>query len=95
MFAPSAVLHHRTQTSYKVQQAPTLLLRAQTAIWSERSGQALGGTGEEPEMIPLLIAIAIVCVAFWRVALKILAIVAVFLLVSGIVLIIQDLHHIK
>jgi hypothetical protein len=46
-------------------------------------------------MIPLLIAIAIVCVAFWRVALKILAIVAVFLLVSGIVLIIQDLHHIK
>jgi hypothetical protein len=46
-------------------------------------------------MTPLLIALAIACVAFWRVALKILAIAAVFLIVSGIVLVIQDMHHIK
>jgi hypothetical protein len=46
-------------------------------------------------MTPLLIALAIACVAFWRAALKILAIVAVFLIVSGIVLVIQDMHHIK
>lgn len=51
--------------------------------------------GEEPEMIPLLIALAIACVAFWRIALKILAIAAVFLLVCGIIQVIQYLHHIK
>lgn len=46
-------------------------------------------------MTPLLIALAIASIAFWRAALKILAIVAVFLIVSGIVLVIQDMHHIK
>lgn len=50
---------------------------------------------EEPEMIALLIALAIACVAFWRLALKILAIAAVFLLVCGIIHVIQYLHHIK
>jgi len=52
------------------------------------------GTGEEPEMIPLLIALAIASVAFWRVAMKILAIAAVFLLVYGIMQVAQYLHHI-
>jgi hypothetical protein len=51
--------------------------------------------GEEPEMIPFFVALAIACVAFWRAALKILAIVAVFLLISGIVMLIQDMHHIR
>jgi hypothetical protein len=51
--------------------------------------------GEEPEMIPFLIALAIASVAFWRVALKILAIAAVFLLVCGIIEVIQYMHHIK
>jgi hypothetical protein len=60
-----------------------------------QSGQASRGTGEELQMTLLLIALAIACVAFWRAALKILAIVAVFLIVSGIVLVIQDMHHIK
>ena len=46
-------------------------------------------------MTPLLIALAIACVAFWRVALRILVIVAVFLIVSGIVLVIQDMQHVK
>ena len=44
-------------------------------------------------MIPLLIALAVACVAFWKVAVKILAIVALFLLVSGVVMFIQDMHH--
>lgn len=60
-----------------------------------RGGQAPRGVGEEPEMIALLIALAIASVAFWRVAFKILVIVTVFLLVCGIVQVIQDLHHIK
>jgi hypothetical protein len=54
--------------------------------------QASHGTSEELEMTPLLIALAIACVAFWRAALKILAIVAVFLIVSGIVVVIHDIH---
>ena len=46
-------------------------------------------------MIALFIAIAVACVAFWRVAAKILAAVALFLLVSGVVMVIQDMHHIR
>jgi hypothetical protein len=46
-------------------------------------------------MIPLFIALAVACVAFWRVAAKILAAIALFLLVSGIVMVIQDMHHIR
>jgi len=45
-------------------------------------------------MIPLLIGLFIACVAFWKVAWKILAAVALFLLVSGAVMVIQDLHHV-
>ena len=44
-------------------------------------------------MTLFVIALAIACVVFWRAALKILAIVAVVLLVSGVILVIQDLHH--
>jgi hypothetical protein len=46
-------------------------------------------------MTPFFIALAIACVAFWRAALRILAILAVFLVVSGAVMVIQDMHHIK
>ena len=49
--------------------------------------------GEEPGMTLFVIALAVACVVFWRFALKILAIVAVVLLVSGVILVIQDLHH--
>ena len=48
------------------------------------------GTGE---MIPLLIAIAVACIAFWKVAVRLLAALALFLVVSGIVMVIQDMHH--
>jgi hypothetical protein len=44
-------------------------------------------------MIPLLIAIAVACIAFWKVAVRLLAAVALFLIVSGIVLVVQDMHH--
>jgi len=50
-------------------------------------------TGEEPTMIPLLIAIAVACIAFWKVAWKLLAIAAIFMLVVGVVMVVQDLHH--
>jgi hypothetical protein len=46
-------------------------------------------------MIPLLIALAIACVAFWRVAWRLLVIVALFMFVYGIIQVIQDLHHVK
>jgi len=46
-------------------------------------------------MIPLFIALAVACLAFWKVAVKILAAVALFLIVSGVVLVIQDMQHIK
>ena len=46
-------------------------------------------------MISFFIALAIACVVFWRVALKILAVVAFFLLVSGVVMFIQDLQHLR
>jgi hypothetical protein len=46
-------------------------------------------------MIPLFIALAVACVAYWKVAAKILAAVALFLLVSGVVMVIQDMHHLR
>ena len=46
-------------------------------------------------MIPFFIALAVACVAFWRVAIKIIAVVALFLLVSGVVMVIQDMHHLR
>jgi hypothetical protein len=51
--------------------------------------------GEEPAMIFLLIALAVACVAFWKVAVKILAIVVFFLVISGTIMVIQDLHHMR
>jgi hypothetical protein len=46
-------------------------------------------------MLPLFIALAVACVAFWRVAIKILAAAALFLIVSGAVLVVQDMHHLR
>jgi hypothetical protein len=46
-------------------------------------------------MIPFFIALAVACVAFWRVAIKLLAIVALFLLVTGVVMVVQDMHHLR
>jgi hypothetical protein len=46
-------------------------------------------------MIPFFIALAVACIAFWRVAIKLIAIVALFLLVSGVVMVIQDMHHLR
>jgi len=45
-------------------------------------------------MMPFIIALAIACIAFWRAALKILVIVLLFLLASGVVMVIQDMHHV-
>lgn len=45
-------------------------------------------------MMPFFIALAIACVVFWRAALKILVIIALFLLGSGVVMVIQDMHHV-
>ncbi len=44
-------------------------------------------------MIPLLIAIAVACIAFWKIAWKLLAISVIFMLVVGVVMVAQYLHH--
>ena len=44
-------------------------------------------------MLPLLIAIAVACIAFWKVAWKLLAIAVIFMLVMGVVMVVQYLHH--
>jgi hypothetical protein len=55
----------------------------------------LSRAGEEPAMILFLIALAVACAAFWKVALKILAAVVIFLVISGAIMVIQDLHHMR
>jgi hypothetical protein len=55
----------------------------------------LHGPVRSPHMIPFLIALAVACVAFWKIAAKILAAVVIFLVVSGVILVIQDLHHMR
>jgi len=42
---------------------------------------------------PVIIIIAIALVLFWRAALKILAVIMVALIVSGIVMLIQNMHQ--
>ena len=44
-------------------------------------------------MIPFLIALAVAFVAFWKVAVRILAIVIIFLFITGTIMVIQDLNH--
>lgn len=42
----------------------------------------------------LIVAIIIAGVAFWKVALKLLVVAGLVMFVWGIVLIVQDMHHI-
>jgi hypothetical protein len=46
-------------------------------------------------MFPFLIALAVACVAFWKLAVKVLVIVVIFLVVSGVIMVIQDLHRMR
>lgn len=46
-------------------------------------------------MTPFFIALAVASVAFWRAAVKILAVVALFLLASGMVTVVHYMHHIR
>jgi hypothetical protein len=46
-------------------------------------------------MIPLFIALAVAFIAFWKVAVKLLAAVVIFLVVTGVVMVIQDMHHLR
>jgi fucose permease len=55
----------------------------------------LSRAGEEPAMILLLIAIAVACAAFWKAAVRILVAVVIFLIISGTITVIQDLHHMR
>jgi hypothetical protein len=95
MFGPSAVLITETNPTRRSSGAcnPTRPGRECNA-GAIRRWQGTCWASEEPEMIFTVVALAIACVVFWRFALKILAMAAVFLLISGIVLVIQYLHHI-
>ena len=43
----------------------------------------------------IYIALGVICVAFWRIVVKILVVLAIFLLITGIIVIIQDMHHLR
>lgn len=62
---------------------------AMTALCDEYAAHGL----VRIRMLFFFIALAIACALFWRVALRILAIVALFLLASGAAMLIQDLHR--
>jgi hypothetical protein len=46
-------------------------------------------------MTPFFIALAVASLAFWRAAIKILAVVALFLLASGVVTVVHYMHHLR
>lgn len=46
-------------------------------------------------MILFLIALAAASVAFWKAAVKILVVMIIFLVISGAIMVIQDLHHVR
>lgn len=46
-------------------------------------------------MAVLLIPLAVACVAFWKLAVRVLAIAVIFLVVSGVIVVIQDLHRMR
>lgn len=46
-------------------------------------------------MFPFLIALAVACVAFWKLAVRVLAIAVIFLVVSGVIVVMQDLHRMR
>jgi hypothetical protein len=95
MFAPSAVLITETDPTRRSSGAcyPTRPGRECNAGTARRR-VGMRWAGEEAEMTALIIALVIACLVFWRLALKILAITAVAVFVSGIVLAIEHLHHI-
>jgi hypothetical protein len=54
---------------------------------------AQGGLAGLQSLDPVILLCAIAAVLFWRIVLRILAIVLVVLLVSGVILIVQDMHR--
>jgi hypothetical protein len=43
---------------------------------------------------PVIVVLSIAAVLFWRVVLRILAIMIILLLVSGVVLLLEAMHHV-
>lgn len=51
------------------------------------------GSAQNPNLIPLLIALAIVCIVWWRVVLLIIAIALVVVLGLGVVGLLHDMYY--
>jgi len=51
------------------------------------------GPAQNPNLIPLLIALAIVCIVWWRVVLLIIAIALVVVLGLGVVGLLHDMYY--
>jgi uncharacterized membrane protein len=51
------------------------------------------GPAQDPNLIPVLIALAIVCIVWWRVVLLIIAIALVVVLGLGAIEVFHDMYH--
>lgn len=51
------------------------------------------GPGQDPNFIPLLIALAILCIIWWRVLLAILVIALIVVLGLGAIDVVRDMYH--
>jgi uncharacterized membrane protein len=51
------------------------------------------GPAQDPNLIPVLIALAIVCIVWWRVVLLIIAITLVVVLGLGAIEVFHDMYH--
>lgn len=51
------------------------------------------GPAQDPSFIPVLIALAIVCIVWWRIVLLIIAIALVVVLGLGAIELLHDMYH--
>lgn len=51
------------------------------------------GPAQDPNFIPILIALAILCIIWWRVVLLIIAIALIVVLGLGAIDVVRDMHH--
>ena len=53
----------------------------------------LSSQGQDPNLVPLLIALAILCIIWWRVVLVIIGIALIVILGLGTIDLVRDMYH--
>jgi len=51
------------------------------------------GPGQDPDLIPLLIALVILCIIWWRVVLIIIGVALIVVLGLSAIDVVRDMHH--